>query len=257
MKRLAAVTALVLAAAAVGTLVRTPGSALPATRTSALADSASAEPAPLAPAMRIAPAAPARPSEATTAAEPTAVEDPVHAVTAAIAAGDDLDIVVAVEAAVDANATAALPALSGIDLRRAPHAAPAIIQGIATLAKDAGPGARRDAASTLARWFRQERQREGADAEGNTSVLIEALADTEHREAIDTLLAALDEHSLPLAAETLLVQRLAGLGNTVSRPGITRWQARVSALPASEGLDEELRVEALGAATEALAHLGG
>lgn len=182
---------------------------------------------------------------------------PVAVLKTALAEGDDLELVVAVEAAVEAHATDALPTLSSVDLARAPHSAPAVIQGIASLAKAAGPRERKEAAATLARWFRAERSREGLDAAGNTSVLIDALADTGHREAVDALVAALDEHSLPLHNETLVVQRLAELRQTSARAGIARFQARVAALPPTEGIDEELRHEAIAAAREALAQLGG
>ena len=115
-------------------------------------------------------------------------------------------------------------------------------------------------APVMSRWFREERARDGADAAGNTTMLIDALADTGRREAVDALVAALDEHALPLANETLIVQRLGELRQGVAKPGIMRFQARVatqSVQPAADDLDEQLRTEALAAARGALAQLGG
>jgi len=181
---------------------------------------------------------------------------PVHALTRALATGDDHDLVQAVEAVVDAHAVDALPALSSIELRNAPHSAPAVIEGIAALAREAGPRERREAASTLSRWFRQERGREGIDAAGNTTTLIDALAETGHREAVDALVTALDEHALPLNNETLIVQRLAELRQVTGKPAVARFLARVAAMPRAEGVDEELRNEAMTAARDALERLG-
>jgi hypothetical protein len=225
------------------------------------AESADVEPTHTAPPPRpLAPAAPRADIVAPAVpAAPPSIDppSPVVALRSALAAGDDHDLVVAVEAAVEAKALDALPSLTSVDLRKAPHSAPAVIEGVAALAKEAGPRERREAATTLARWFREERTREGADAAGNTTTLIDALADTGQHEAVEALVAALDEHELPLNNETLIVQRLAELRQASAKPGIARFQARVAALPAAEGLEEELRAEALSAAREALTRLGG
>ncbi len=238
-----------------GTFLRSPEHAKPSAVTAATTvSSPSTIPSPV-----VHEAEPARPQAgSSTVASPSADRpNPTADVKTALAMGDDHDLVVAVEAAVEARAVDALPALSSIDLRTVPHSAPAVIGAIASLAQEAGPRERREAATTLSRWFREERSREGADAAGNTTMLIDALADTNHREAADALVAALDEHKLPLNNETLIVQRLADLRQTSAKPGIVRFQARVAALPKAEDLDEELRTEALVAAREALAQLGG
>ena len=211
-------------------------------------------PSPVTTAVTRDPAAPLAPSgSAATAPRP----DPMEALKRATAGGDDHELASAVELVVDAGAVEALPTLSSIELREKPHSAPAVIGGIAALAKEAGPRERREAASTLARWFRQERRREGNDAAGNTTTLIDALADTGQREAVEALVAALDEQKLPLNNETLIVQRLAELRQPSAKPGIARFQARVMALPPAEGIDEELRREAIAAARDALQRLGG
>ena len=203
------------------------------------------------PARDIAPVAAAE-AVAVSAPRGIAHAEPLDALTSALASGDDHDLVEAVEAVVEAHAVSALPALSAIELREAPHSAPAVIDGIATLANEAGPRERREAASTLSRWFLQERHREGIDAAGNTTTLIDALAETGHREAIDALVTALDEHALPLNNETLIVQRLAELRQASAKPAIARFHARVVAMPSTFGVDEELRREAMAAAHEAL-----
>lgn len=213
-----------------------------------------ATPSPVTTATTRDPAVPIAPSASAATAPHT---DPMEALKRATDGGDDHELVEAVELVVDAGAVEALPALSSIQLREKPHSAPAVIGAIATLANEAGPRERRDAASTLARWFRQERSREGNDAAGNTTTLIDALADTGQREAVEALVAALDEQKLPLNNETLIVQRLAELRQSSAKPAIARFQARVTALPPAEGIDEELRREAIAAARDALQRLGG
>lgn len=200
------------------------------------------------------PAAPLAPSGSVAVASRP---DPMEALKRATAGGDDHELVEAVELVVDAGAVEALPTLSSIELREKPHSAPAVIGAIAALAKETGPRERREAAITLARWFGQERKREGNDAAGNTTTLIDALADTGQREAVEALVAALDEQKLPLNNETLIVQRLAELRQPSAKPAVARFQTRVMALPPAEGIDEELRREAIAAARDALQRLGG
>jgi hypothetical protein len=194
----------------------------------------------------------------TTTPAPRRSDEPVEQTLAtALADDDDLAVAAAAELAVKTGATRALPVLLGIELRRAPHAGPAVILAVAALGNEVGPRERADAAATLARWFVEERGRAGADAEGNTSVLVDALAATREPVAIAALVAALDEQTLPLAAETLAVQRLVELRATSARPAVARWGDRVRALGSAEGLEGELRVEALAAAAQALERLGG
>lgn len=185
-----------------------------------------------------------------------AERDPVSALAAALEAGDDVKNVEAIEAVVAARATNALPLLVKVRLPDAPHTAPTVIAAIATLGNELPPRERREPALTLVKWLHDESRRDGRDAAGNTSVLIDALADTKQREAIEALAAVLDDEVLPLHQETLAVQRLAELGSPLARRPIERFAARVEAMTPKED-DEGLRREALSAARDALARLGG
>jgi HEAT repeat protein len=169
-----------------------------------------------------------------------------------LASDDEATRIAAVEAAVSATAIETLDDLEKFELARDPEAAPTVIHGVALLGASAEGKKRDEAAGTLARWLRDERRREGPDAVGNVSNLVEALGDVGGREAVDALTAALDRGDLALHVETLAVMKLGELGDARARASVERFARRASALPPAEGIDEELRVEAIAAARTTL-----
>lgn len=163
--------------------------------------------------------------------------------------------IAAIEAAVKMTALDALPVLEDFDLKGDPDVAPTVIHAVAILGGSADDATRDRAARKLSSWLRTERSRDGLDALGNTSNLIEALGNIGGPDAVEALTAALDRGDLELHVETLAVTKLAGLGDRRARGAVQRFAARVDALPPTDGLPEELRVEAIAAANNALAIL--
>ena len=157
----------------------------------------------------------------------------------------------AIEAAIDAGDVAALPVLEKVVLAGDPEGAPTIIRAVASLGARAGGAETHVAAQTLSRWLDTESGRDGLDARGNVSVLVDALGDLGGADAAEALAAALDQDSLPLHVQTLAAQRLAQLGDGSGSDAIARFAARLAALPPAEGIDESLREEALAVASNA------
>lgn len=157
----------------------------------------------------------------------------------------------AIEAAIDAGDVAALPVLEKVVLSSDPEGAPTIIRAVASLGARAGVAETHAAAQTLSRWLEAESGRDGLDARGNVSVLVDALGDLGGADSAQALASALDQGSLPLHVQTLAVQRLAQLGDTSASDAIARFAARIAALPPAEGIDESLREEALTVASNA------
>jgi hypothetical protein len=179
---------------------------------------------------------------------PPPIEDRAATLANALTWTDDAARIEAIESAVTARATEALPVLERVDLPGDPEAAPTIIHAVAALGREARGGERARAAGVLGAWLGQESQREGADARGNVSVLVDALGDLGGPDAVAVLGAALDQYGLPLHVQTLAVQRLVALGDPTAERAIARYAARAAALPPADGIDEELRVEALAVA---------
>lgn len=169
-----------------------------------------------------------------------------------LASNDEATRIAAVEAAVSATAVETLPELEKFDLAKDPETAPTVIHGVALLGASADGAKRDEAAKTLSRWLGQETHREGADVPGNVSNLVEALGDVGGQQAVDALTATLDKNEVPLHVQTLAVQKLGELGDGRARGAVERFAARAAALPAADGIDEELRVEAIDAARDAL-----
>ena len=118
------------------------------------------------------------------------------------------------------------------------------------------PGRARDEASkVLTQWLAQESKREGVDAVGNVSNLVEALGNVGGGDAALALAGALDGGGLPLHVQILAVQKLGELADPRTRPSVERFAARAAALPKAEDLEEELRMEAINTARETLARL--
>jgi hypothetical protein len=163
--------------------------------------------------------------------------------------------IAAIERAVSATAIEVLPVLEDVDLKRDPDAAPTVIHAVALLGASADDRTRDHAARTLASWLRTEKTRDGLDALGNVSNLVEALGNVGGGDAVDALTAALDRGDLALHVETLATMKLGELADRRARGAVERFAARVAALPPADGLDEELRVEAIAAARTTLAAL--
>jgi hypothetical protein len=181
--------------------------------------------------------------------------DRVAALRRGLASEDVATRIAAIEAVVGSTAVETLGELENFELARDPEAAPTVIHAIALLGASAEGTKRDDAASTLERWLRAELRREGPDVPGNVSNLVEALGDVGGREAVDALSAALDRAEVALHVQTLAVQKLGELGDTRARGSVERFAKRVAAMPAAEGIDEELRVEAAQAAQATLTRI--
>jgi len=181
--------------------------------------------------------------------------DAVAALRRGLESEDEATRIAAVEAVVSSTNVEALGVLEAFDLKRDPEAAPTVIHAVALLGASADGKKRDDAAATLAGWLDGEMKREGPDAPGNVSNLVEALGNVGGPDAVDALTRALDGQSLPLYVETLAVMKLGELGDPNARGAVERFAQRVAALPPAEGLDEELRVEAASAAETTLARI--
>lgn len=205
-----------------------------------------------------APLLPPRPTRAEVAAPvalPSAPDAP-SALDQTLAGEDEFAKIASIEEAVRDGDVASVPALARMDLARSPGAAPTIIHGLARLAVQGNGEHAPLAASTLARWLKEERVREGNDAAGNVPNLVESLGALGGREAVDAFVELLDGKGNDLAIETLTVQQLAGLGDASAKAAVRRFQARVRAeAPSEDAFERELQTEALAAATEALDRL--
>ena len=172
-----------------------------------------------------------------------------------LASQDEATRIAAVEAAVSVTAVETLDDLEKFELARDPETAPTVIHAVALLGASAEGAKREGAAGTLDRWLHDEMRRDGPDVLGNISNLVEALGDIGGREAVDALGAALDRAEIGLHVQTLAVQKLGELGDARARGPVERFATRVGAMPQAEGLDEELRVEALEAARTTLSKI--
>lgn len=201
----------------------------------------------------------ARADESAAAAEPSTFHAAPSALAQTLAGEDDFAKIAALEAAVRDGLVAEIPALVRTDLARSPGAAPTIIHGLARLSVQGSGEDAALAASTLARWLKEERTREGNDAAGNVPNLVEALGALGGPEAVDALIELLEQRDgtrNDLAIETLTVQQLAALGDARARAPVTRFLGRVRGQAGSEDtFERELQTEALAAATEALDRL--
>lgn len=196
-------------------------------------------------------------SSATSAPAVANVSPPDHvaALRRGLASEDEATRIAAVEAAASSTAVETLGDLEKFELARDPATAPTVIHTIALLGASAEGPKREEAAGTLQRWLRDELRREGPDVPGNVSNIVEALGDVGGARAVDALVAALDQATIALHVQTLAVMKLGELGDPRARGAVERFATRVAALPASEGIDEELRVEAIAAARTTLSRI--
>lgn len=147
-----------------------------------------------------------------------------------------------------------LPELLTLDASRDPELAPTVFQVTGRLAQLAEPSQRTAAVSQLSRWLESERAREGADARGNVSVLVETLADFQAPEAERSLIAVLQSDDQPLHVKTLAVEGLAKLSSPESQAALTQFRAQLGATE-RQGFEAELQREAEQATDRALARL--
>lgn len=198
----------------------------------------------------------ATPKTTATAAAPTSIvidTNDLSALTKAFEGNDDVAKLAALSRVVEAKDTKALPALLATDLSREPEAAPMLIQSVAKLAQNASPNEKADAAKTLGKWLGEESKRHEADAQGNVPNLVEALGQIGGPEATAALTQALQSGKLDLSVETLVAQTLTEKGgNTQSLEAVQQFLDRAEKLPPGQGIEEELRVEALQAAKQAV-----
>lgn len=198
---------------------------------------------------------PATPKTAAPAAPTSIVIDTndLSALTKAFEGNDDVAKLAALSRVVEAKDTKALPALLATDLSREPEAAPMLIQSVAKLAQNASPNEKADAAKTLGKWLGEESKRHEADAQGNVPNLVEALGQIGGPEATAALTQALQSGKLDLSVETLVAQTLTEKGgNAQSLEAVQQFLDRAEKLPPGQGIEEELRVEALQAAKQAV-----
>jgi hypothetical protein len=188
----------------------------------------------------------------TDAAAPVDPQLALSALRLGLASTDEATRIAAVEAAVSSTAIDTLGDLEKLDLARDPETAPTVIHAVALLGASAEGAQREEAARTLDRWLHEETRREGPDVPGNVSNLVEALGDVGGSNAVDALDALLDRQGAALHVQTLAVMKLGELADSRSRPSVERFAKRAAALPAADGIDEELRVEAIQAARETL-----
>jgi hypothetical protein len=172
-----------------------------------------------------------------------------------LASPDEGARIAAVEAAVSATAIDTLEDLSKFELEADPEVAPTVIHAVALLGASAEGKQRDQAAGTLDRWLHGEMKRQGPDVAGNVSNIVEALGNVGGQSAVDALGNALDRADLALHVETLAVTKLGELGDPRARGPVTRFAKRVGAMPPAEGIDEELRVEAIAAAGATLSKI--
>lgn len=169
---------------------------------------------------------------------------------------DDVAVRIAgIERVTSQTSMSALPELTRFRLERDPAAAPTVIHAVALLGASGEGRARDEASKALTQWLAQESKREGVDAVGNVSNLVEALGNVGGGDAALALARALDGGGLPLHVQILAVQKLGELGEPRTRPSVERFAARAAALPKAEDLEEELRMEAINTARETLARL--
>lgn len=196
---------------------------------------------------------------ATSPSTTLAGDDPTARFTTALKGDDDGAKIDAVDALVAGRRVEALPALLAVDLVREPDAAPTIIHAIGKLGRSASSTDKATSAKTLGVWLDEESRRHEVDAVGNVPNLVEALGELGGREAIEALVKALDGGRLELSVQTLVVQTIAAEapGDARALASVQRFLERVSRMPQTEGIEEELRVEAVSTAKSAVTSLQG
>jgi hypothetical protein len=214
----------------------------------AAAQPATAQP----PTARVAPAAPRSHEVAapTTAAPP----DALAALRQGLASQNAGTRIEALRTLTAEQNVSALPELLARDLAQDADIAPTLVSVTAQLAQRAPAEARAEAASQLKRWLHSELSRQGNDARGNVSVLVEALGAVRDPAAAAGLIEVLQNDRLPLHVQTLAVQGLAHAQVPGAQEALTQFRARL-AQTQSAGFEGELKREAEQLTDRALAQL--
>jgi len=185
--------------------------------------------------------------------------DPTEARTLALVENlKDDDRVVVAEAAnalVARRATSAIRALAEMDIHRPDGIAPGIIDALGRLGGMASGDARRTAVDRLLALMHSEKLRDAADSAGNLLQLYEALGATEDDRAAAPLETELQDPSVGIAPKVVIVQALAEIGATSSRPVVLRVRASVAASAGRDAFEAELRKDLLAAIDTALTTL--
>jgi hypothetical protein len=148
----------------------------------------------------------------------------------------------------------ALPELLQRDLAGDPEVAPTLIQVTSQLAQRAPRSERGAAAEQMSTWLRSESAREGDDARGNVSTLVESLSRLSSPKTQPALVEVLQNDKLPLHVQTLAVDGLSHFSNPESRAALEAFRDRL-AQDKREGFELELQREAQQATDRALARV--
>jgi hypothetical protein len=196
---------------------------------------------------RTAPAQPEKPA-------PAQERDPRAELRAALASDNAGTRIDALRTAAELRTVQALPDLLALDITRDPEVAPTVFQVTGRLAQHADAAQRGAAVSQLSRWLQSESARDGADARGNVSVLVETLADFQAPEAESALVEVLQSGKQPLHVQTLAVEGLAKLGTPAAQAALTQFRTQLGQTE-RQGFELELQREAEQATDRALARL--
>jgi hypothetical protein len=190
----------------------------------------------------------------TAPAQPVQHRDPRAELREALASDNAGTRIDALRTAAELRTVQALPDLLALDITRDPEVAPTVFQVTGRLAQHADPSQRGAAVSQLSRWLQSESAREGADARGNVSVLVETLADFQAPEAESALIEVLQNGKQPLHVQTLAVEGLAKLGTPAAQAALTQFRTQLGQTE-RKGFELELQREAEQVADRALARL--
>ena len=148
----------------------------------------------------------------------------------------------------------ALPELLGSDLAHDPEVAPTLIQVSAQLAQRSPLRERGVAAEQMSSWLKAESAREGDDARGNVSMLVESLSGLNSPKTQNALVEALQNDKLPLHVQTLAVDGLSHFPNPETKAALTQFREQLQQ-GKREGFELELQREAQQATDRALARV--
>lgn len=163
----------------------------------------------------------------------------------------------AIAAAADARDASAIPLLAAVDVRDDGYVGAAAIDALGRLARDSGDRSLRGlAVGRLLEVVRAERGGDAPGSLGNVLLAVEALALAGDGAAAAPLAAELLRHELPTSVLVRFVQTLATLGDRASVGAIRSFRDRLALERGVDEFEEQLRLEAIAAADDALRALG-
>lgn len=171
---------------------------------------------------------------------------------AELRSSDDFVVLEAARALVDRKATAAIPELVAIDIRRGPQAAPNVIDALGRLAVVADPAAKRTATDRLLHLLAQERARDARESAGNVLTIYEALGRTLEPRAAPALEAELLDPAVTLAAKTVVVEALVQLRQPSSAAPLRTLQQELGPRIPADNLEAEVQRELAASVEKAL-----